>query len=74
MFVEQFSWGIDLRKKDVDKVINELLQIREWSLHNLSKEKLEHILIRSDLLITTNCISTRKYCGFHWLSDLLSFN
>ncbi|WP_282940477.1 hypothetical protein [Paenibacillus sp. RC67] len=51
-WVEQFSWGIDIRKEDLDKVINELLQIREWSLHNLFEVKQAHILYRIDLLIT----------------------
>ncbi|MBT2288738.1 hypothetical protein J7E73_06230 [Paenibacillus albidus] len=51
-WVEHFSWGIDVRKEDLDKVINELLQIREWSLHNLIEAKQEHILYRIDLLIT----------------------
>ncbi|MCZ8520960.1 MULTISPECIES: hypothetical protein [Paenibacillus] len=51
-WVEHFSWGIEVRKEDLDKVICELLQIREWSLHNLLEAKQSHILDRIDLLIT----------------------
>lgn len=51
-WVEHFSWGLDIKKEDLDKVINELLQIREWALHNLIEAKLVHILYRIDLLIT----------------------
>lgn len=51
-WVEHFSRGIDIKKEDLDEVINELLQIREWSLDNVFEAKQEHFLYRIDLLIT----------------------
>ncbi|MFD2328949.1 hypothetical protein ACFSR7_06775 [Cohnella sp. GCM10020058] len=51
-WVEHFSWGVDIRKEDLEDVITELLQVREWSFHNLLETQLTYILYRTDLLIT----------------------
>ena len=46
-----FQKGIDLSRKDLQELLNELKLIKHWSVDNLSIEETSHIHLRIDLLV-----------------------
>ena len=50
-WIQLFPLGVEISTDELEDILTELAQFREWAIHNLAPDTLSHVLERIDRLV-----------------------